>query len=156
MSYTVEVTREGDAWIADVIDLDGAHTYARNLTALDEAVHEVIALVTDAADDDERPDLHYVYVGVDAEFTRAAELGEARDAAERRQRDLNAATATTAAKLAAAGYSVRDIAGVLKMSPGRVSQILGSKGVNPKVQNRVNRGKRAINGPTAARVTSPS
>lgn len=124
VTYTVEVTREGDAWIADVVDLPGAHTYARNLTALDDAVHEVIALVTDAPDDADRPPLHYVYAGVDETFLEAAKLGEAREDIEARQRQLTLASAVAAGKLAAAGYSVRDIAGALKLSPGRVSQVL--------------------------------
>jgi hypothetical protein len=126
VTYTVEVTREGDAWIADVIDLPGAHTFARNLTALDDAVHEVIALVTDAPDDADRPPLHYVYAGVDETFLEAAKLGEAREDIEARQRQLTLASAVAAARLAAAGYSVRDIAGALKLTPGRVSQILNA------------------------------
>lgn len=124
MTYTVEVTREGDAWIADVLDLPGAHTYARNLTALADAIQEVIALVTDAPDDAPRAELQYVYRGVDDTFVQAAELGEARAEVERTQKQLANEATVAAAILANDGYSVRDIAGVLQMSPGRVSQIL--------------------------------
>ena len=124
--YTVEVTREDDAWIADVIDLPGAHTFARNLTALDAAVHEVIQLVTDAPDGAEQPSMHYVYLNVGDDFRSAAALGDEREEVEARQRQLGVAAAIHASKLAAAGYSVRDISGALRMSPGRVSQILNS------------------------------
>jgi predicted RNase H-like HicB family nuclease len=46
-TYPVVVTREGDAWLADVPDLPGAHTWAKNLPGLDRSVREVIALVED-------------------------------------------------------------------------------------------------------------
>ena len=162
VTYTVEVTREDDAWIADVIDLPGAHTFARNLTALDDAIHEVIELVIDAPEGAPRPDLHYVYLGVDETFTNAAKLGEERDAAERKQRELAAAASRTAAALAAAGFSVRDIAGVLKMSPGRVSQILSSRTAANESNNVATRPKpmtavRSVNkGATSRRSTSRS
>jgi predicted RNase H-like HicB family nuclease len=124
--YTVEVLRENDAWIADVVDLPGAHTFARNLTSLDEAVHEVIALVADLPEDAGRPVVRYVYGGVDETFLEAARLGDEREHLETRQRELHVAAALTVSKLASAGYSVRDIGGALRMSPGRVSQIMTS------------------------------
>lgn len=127
MTYTVEVFREDDAWIADVIDLPGAHTYAGNLTALDAAVHEVIALVADLPDNADRPPVRYVYRNVGDEFIEAAKLGEDREKVETQQRQLTVAAALTVTKLAAHGYSVRDISGALKMSPGRVSQIMKSE-----------------------------
>src|SRR5262249_56281916 len=43
-TYRVIVTREGGAWLAEVPDLAGGHTYARTLAALDKAVREVIVL----------------------------------------------------------------------------------------------------------------
>ena len=123
MSYTVEVTRDGDAWLADVVDLPGAHTYARNLIALDAAVQEVIALVTDLPETEGRVAVRYVYSNVGQDFVEAARLGEEREAAEALQRQLSVAAAVSVAKLIEAGYSVRDISGALRMSPGRVSQI---------------------------------
>jgi len=127
MSYVVEVTREGDAWIADVVDLPGAHTYARNLTALDDAVQEVIALVADLPEGSDRIPVSYRYAGVDEPFLQAAHIGEEREQVEVRQRELFMASAIAAAKLSKAGYSVRDISGALKMSPGRVSQIINEE-----------------------------
>ena len=47
----VMATREDDAWLADVPELPGAHTFARTLPALDKAVREVIVLAADLPDD---------------------------------------------------------------------------------------------------------
>lgn len=55
-TYEVVVTREDGAWLADVPTVPGAHTYARSLTALTEAVREVVILMDDL-DDDAQPDL---------------------------------------------------------------------------------------------------
>jgi predicted RNase H-like HicB family nuclease len=41
-AYRVVVTREDSHWLADVPELQGAHTYARSLPTLDQAVREVI------------------------------------------------------------------------------------------------------------------
>ncbi|HEY5320371.1 MAG TPA: hypothetical protein VIJ76_05800 [Galbitalea sp.] len=122
MTYTVDVTREGDAWMADVIELPGAHTFARNLVALHRSVREVIGLVADLPElsGDE---ITYNYVDVDSELADAAKLGEQRRELEARQRGLAVEAARRIAVLTSKGYSVRDISGVLGMSPGRVSQI---------------------------------
>jgi len=48
--YRVVVTREDDHWLADVPELQGAHTYARSLPALDQAVREVVVLAADLPD----------------------------------------------------------------------------------------------------------
>lgn len=45
--YRVVVTRERGAWLADVPELAGAHTFARNIPGLDMSVREVIATVED-------------------------------------------------------------------------------------------------------------
>ncbi len=126
MTYTVEVTREGQSWIADVVDLPGAHTYAGNLLALDAAVREVIELVTDAPEGADVGPLSYAYLGVEGAFLDAAQLGDRRARAEADQAALADTVARSAAALAEAGYSQRDIAWVLQMSVGRVSQITRS------------------------------
>lgn len=123
VTYTVEVTREGDAWIADVVGLAGAHTFARNLTALDVSVREVLALVLDVSED-QLPAFDYDYRGVDETFLAAASVGQERSELDARQRELAAETAGLAQQLSAAGWSVRDISGVLRISPGRVSQVV--------------------------------
>ena len=59
-AYRVVVTREDDHWLADVPELQGAHTYARNLPTLDQAVREVIVLADDMPDE-AMPDLVIEY-----------------------------------------------------------------------------------------------
>jgi len=60
-TWQVLVTREGDSWLAEVAGLDeGAHTWARNLPALDRAVREVIVLGDDL-DDNQVDQLGIVY-----------------------------------------------------------------------------------------------
>src|SRR5690348_2206131 len=51
-AYRVVVTREDGAWLADIPELAGAHTYARTLPALDRAVREVIVMAADRPDED--------------------------------------------------------------------------------------------------------
>lgn len=122
MSYTAEVTRENDAWIATVVDLPGAHTFAKNLTALDAAVREVISLVAELGDDIPI-EVDYRYLNLDATALEAARLGEQRKALLAQQDRLGLEAVARAEALIKAGYSVRDISGLLAMSPGRVSQI---------------------------------
>lgn len=75
VTYTVEVTRESDAWIADVTNLAGAHTYAKGLTALHAVVDEVIRLVADL-DDDYQISVTYSYENVDDDFLEAASIAK--------------------------------------------------------------------------------
>ena len=51
MTYTVNVSREGDAWLADVPAVSGAHTYAHSLEGLTKAVREVVILMDDLPQD---------------------------------------------------------------------------------------------------------
>lgn len=129
MTYTVEVTREGDAWIADVVNLPGAHTYAKNIPALRDAVVEVIRLVADLGED-EALDVSYDYRGVEPLAFETAKLGTRRVSVEQEQKALLTESAVKVAQMTEAGYSVRDIAGLLRMTPGRVSQIMATARVS--------------------------
>jgi predicted RNase H-like HicB family nuclease len=125
MTYDVEVSREGNSWLADVRGLPGAHTHAGNLTALYDNVYEVIALVNDDSSDVDRPPLRLHFMnGTDELLAEGAKVGEERESAEAAILAVQQASQAIAARMAAAGYSVRDIAGVLRLTPGRVSQIL--------------------------------
>lgn len=126
VSYTVAVTREGRHWIADVVDLPGAHTYAGNLTSLYENIYEVIALVTNATTS-ERPEVELTFPDGDDLIARATTIGRQRAAAEEATARAQTAATDIARSLQDAGYSVRDIAGALQMTAGRVSQILGRR-----------------------------
>jgi predicted RNase H-like HicB family nuclease len=50
-TYRVVVTHEDGRWLAEVPALAGAHTYARSLPALGQAVREVIVLAADLPDE---------------------------------------------------------------------------------------------------------
>ena len=50
-AFRVVVTREDGQWLADVPELYGAHTYARSLPSLDQAVREVVVLAADLPDE---------------------------------------------------------------------------------------------------------
>jgi hypothetical protein len=124
--YTVRVTREHDAWLADVVGLEGAHTFARTLGALDGHVREVIALVENLEDGAEAA-LHvrYEYRNMPDDFIEATRVGDRRAELGAEQALVAERTEVVARRLVAAGVSMRDIAVVLRMSPGRVSQIVG-------------------------------
>ena len=125
MTYDVDVNREGNSWLADVRSLPGAHTHAGNLTALYDNIYEVIAVVNDDSSDVDRPPVRLHFVDdTDELLAEAARVGEERDSAEAAILAVQQTSRAIAARMAAAGYSVRDIAGVLRLTPGRVSQIL--------------------------------
>jgi hypothetical protein len=124
-TYRVVVTREGDAWLADVPDLPGAHTWAKNLPGLDRSVREVIALVEDLPNGAETGlNLIYTYDIGDAELNAVtAHLRAERERIQREERQLAEQTAAVAAQLTERSMSVRDAAALLAVSPQRISQI---------------------------------
>jgi len=125
MTYRVVVTREGAHWLADVPGLAGAHTYAGNLLALDGAVREVIALVEDLPDGAEPAlDLDWDFSALDdPAIPEAVGVAQRRRALDNERRALAAQTHELANAFLGRGWSVRDVAGVLGVSPGRVSQL---------------------------------
>lgn len=127
--YRVVVTREDEVWLADVPELDGAHTYSRTLAGLDRAVREVIVLAADRPDDDiPQLRLDYEYRTGDSDIdTTAAEVRTLRAQADQLAAAVSSRTGTTAATLVARGFSVRDIAAILGVSPQRVSQLTHRK-----------------------------
>jgi len=129
-AYQVVVTREDGQWLADIPELPGAHTYARTLPTLDQAVREVIVLADDLPDE-VMPELVVDYDYHTGDPDLDAVTGEVRRL--RRQADELAATAAArtgqvAVKLVAGGLSVRDAAALLGISPQRVSQLTAGMG----------------------------
>jgi DNA-binding NarL/FixJ family response regulator len=123
--YGVVVTREDGHWLADVPALQGAHTYARSLPALDRAVREVIVLATDLPDE-AMPGLvlDYSYDTGDPDLDATAlEVRRLRRQADELAAAVTARTGEVAAQLVARGLSVRDVAELLGISPQRVSQL---------------------------------
>ena len=123
--YRVVVTREDGHWLADMPELDGAHTYARSLPALDHAIREVVVLAA-GLPDEAMPSLalEYDYRTGDPELDiTALEVRRLRREADEVAAAATARTSQAAAQLAARGLSVRDIAALLGISPQRVSQL---------------------------------
>jgi DNA-binding CsgD family transcriptional regulator len=124
-TYRVIISREDGLWLADVQSLEGAHTYARSLPALDQAVREIVVLAADLPDD-AMPDLVLDYdyhtgdAGLDA---TAREVRQLRRQADELSAAAAARTSDAAAELVARGLSVRDVAALLGISPQRVSQL---------------------------------
>jgi predicted RNase H-like HicB family nuclease len=129
-TYRVVVTREDGQWLADAPELQGAHTYARSLPALDQAVREVIVLAADLPDEAMRDlVLEYDYHTGDPELdTTALEVRRLRREAGELAATATARTGQVAAQLVARGLSVRDVAWLLGISPQRVSQLTAKAG----------------------------
>jgi DNA-directed RNA polymerase specialized sigma24 family protein len=124
-AYRVVVTRGDAHWLADLPELEGAHTYARSLPALDQAVREVVVLAA-GLPDEAMADLalEYDYHTGDPELdTTALEVRRLRRQADELAAAATARTRQAATQLAARGLSVRDIAALLGISPQRVSQL---------------------------------
>jgi uncharacterized protein YjiS (DUF1127 family)/predicted RNase H-like HicB family nuclease len=119
----VEVTREGRDWLADVPEVEGTHTYARTLTGLDREVREAIAVGLDL-DDDYQGDLEWDFRGAPAQLARAAETARRRREAREQLDALTDESARQTRELVSAGLSTRDVARVVDLTPGRVSQIV--------------------------------
>ncbi len=126
MSYTAIVTREGDSWIGEVQELTGAHTFARNLPTLRRNLQEVIGLVLNAPED-QTFDIDLHFEGISDDFAEAVAIGERRELLDVQQKELASSTAELAARLAKQGWSVRDIAVALHLTPGRVSQVVSPR-----------------------------
>jgi hypothetical protein len=130
-TYRVRVTRDVDgSWLADVPDLEGAHTFARTLPKLDGYVREVVVMAA-GLPDTAMADVDLVWEfdtgdqGLDEEL---AAVRDARRRAAQQLQQLEASTAAGAADLSARGYSVRDAAVLLGVSPARAGQLMKSGG----------------------------
>jgi hypothetical protein len=129
-AYRVSARRDPDDgrfWLADVDGLEGAHTSSRSLATLDRYVREVIVLVADLPDDAMGElELEWQYQTGDPDVDREAErLRELRAQLESANRDLAAHTSELARKLVTTGgFSVREAAALLSVSPARVDQMV--------------------------------
>jgi hypothetical protein len=129
MSYRVVVTREDGSWLAEIPDLQGAHTFARTLPALDRAVREVIVLADDLPDEAiDTLELEYDYRTGNPDLdATTAKVRKLRAEADALAETAAARTAEAAVALVAGGLGVRDVAALLRISPQRVSQITGKR-----------------------------
>ncbi|AAN12591.1 HicB-like antitoxin [Mycobacterium phage Che9c] len=125
MNYTATVTREGDMWLAEVAGLPGAHAYARTLSRLREELTDAIILSADLADDA----VVSIEFNLDPQLSNhliveAFEVARQRIALRDKECQVVRETAEVAKKLIADGWSVRDAAGALDVTPGRISQLV--------------------------------
>jgi DNA-directed RNA polymerase specialized sigma24 family protein len=132
VTYTARVTREDRDWLAEVSDLPGAHAFAGTLNALRSELRDAIILSADLPAD-ARVDLRLVIAD-----PALQELQHALDISVERQRlteqvdQLTARTAHAVRALVSAGWSMRDVAGALGITPGRVSQLTSISGAGRK------------------------
>ena len=119
--YTATATREGRWW---VIDVDGVGvTQARSVREAHEMVDDLVRVLRD--DSDFEIEIHFLVDKLDATVLAETVRGKVR-MAEVAQRDAAEANREAARRLSAAGVSGGDIAGILEVSPQRVSQLLHS------------------------------
>ena len=127
MSYKAVITHEDGAWLADVPQLDGAHTFARTLPKLYAGIREVIILADDL-DDDADPEVDYTFDTDDPVLMNALSAAHLRLTLRTLETEVAYKTAEAVYSLQVAGYSVRDAAALLGITAGRVSQLVGSHG----------------------------
>jgi hypothetical protein len=126
--FRVVVTREGDLWLADVPELEGAHTDAKSLRTLDQYVREVIVMAADLPDE-AMPglELQYEYHLGDPELDeRIARIRKNRELvstlADRINRDQESVIVIGVKQR---HLSQRDVAELIGVSHQRVSQLQG-------------------------------
>jgi len=126
-TYQVVVTREGRQWLAHVPQLEGTHTYASSLSALDRAVREAIVLGADLPDEAmPQLDIAYTYAVEDELIGEANRLRAERADLARREEELQERTQALALRLTERGYSARDAGPLLGISHQRISQVRAS------------------------------
>lgn len=131
-TYRVVVTRERDAWLADVPELEGTHTFARNLPGLDQSVREVIAMVEDLPDGAEAGlKIAYEYHTGDPKLDEAAaQLRAMRDRVRIEEQRVARQTVELAKEMVSVhAMSVRDAAALIGVAPQRISQVAPRKAV---------------------------
>jgi len=121
-TYTATVRRDSGKWIASLNDLPGGHTFANSLNSLRTALKEVVILLADLPHE-ATPDIRLVFDLDDPMLLNALDLAERRKRLAQEEAAVAQATASAVQQLARAGYSTRDVAGLIGVTPGRVSQI---------------------------------
>ena len=125
MNYHVVVTRDGDGWMADVPALPGTHTWAKTLRALDRNVREVIGMVEDLPRSAEAAlDLEMDYHTGDPVLDEQGRLRARRREQTRAAAEIASDTSELLRRFAAQ-LSVSDVAVLLGVSKGRISQLRG-------------------------------
>lgn len=124
--YEVSVTREGRRWTAEVVGLPGADAQARSLVALVKHASEAIRRVQGLPDDEE-VEVRLAFTGDLAAIRDVIAIADQRRRLDAELRALQVATLEAVFRLRAESFSARDIAALIGITPGRVSQLLGPR-----------------------------
>ncbi|MBI4259862.1 MAG: type II toxin-antitoxin system HicB family antitoxin [Actinobacteria bacterium] len=125
MTYRVDVRRdETGAWIADVPDVPGCHSYGRTLRQVRTRIREALALWVDDAESAELDWRVHLPAEARGEL-RAAHTS--RERASQAQEEAQARVASAAQELVGRfGLSLRDAAELMGLSHQRVQQVLAA------------------------------
>lgn len=123
MKYQVALGREDGQWTGQCVDYPEAVDYAPTLRGLFEGLKDAIILSAELPDDAVVEVELVAGETLDADLTRALKLAERRADLAAAEAQLQERTAQTAAVLRSEGYTVRDIAALTGISPGRASQL---------------------------------
>lgn len=121
-TYEVRLTRdESGVWLAKVPSVPGCHTHGRSIEQAMNRIREALSLwVDDAAVAQLQPDVRLT----EPARSHVRRLMAARDRAESAHEDARELLLTTVQELTQdEGWSVRDVAGVVGLSPQRVHQV---------------------------------
>ncbi len=125
MGRIVNVSREDSMWVAVIPSLKRTRVEIKHLPAVDAAVRQIIAEVTNVhVDDMPGIEIDYRYkLGDPALERELEEMRRIRELIASYLSDLTPRTAEAAGALIEQGLPVRDIAILTGASPGRISQI---------------------------------
>lgn len=151
--FVVDLERDEDgrAWLARVPSIEGLHTYGRSIEQAMNRVQEALALWVPksvAANAALIPRIH-----LHADLRAAlSELAAARKKAAAAQEIANVRLISTVQELTdEAGWSVRDVAKVVELSPQRVQQVKSS---SKKGRRRASSSKRGVSVSTGKKVAA--
>ena len=125
MKVTATATRLGDWWAIEVTDVQGGlHTQARRLDQVAATVADAVALVADVPRNTIEVNVIPKLPPRDAELIDAAR--HASQEAARAAELASQLSRQAVAQLRSEGMTVRDVGGLLGVSPQRVSQLVES------------------------------
>jgi len=122
-TYTATVIKQDGYWQADVPDLPGAHAFAKTLANLRHELTDAIIVSADL-DDDAKITIDFVLAGHQEDvLIEAFDLARTRHRLDLEMSALQQSTSAITAQMVGTGHSMREIAGALDITPGRVSQL---------------------------------
>lgn len=128
--YDVSVTRRGKRWQADVTDLPGAQTHAGSLPALVRRATEAIRRDKEIPTEQD-VELRLAFAGDLSAIRDVIAIADQRRRLDAELKALQVATLEAVFRLKAELFSVRDIAALIGITPGRVSQLIAPRKQKP-------------------------